>query len=422
MALPPNMLLNSSSRGRVYIGLAAFGLIALIFFFRTSFTDPPAWRSQTPVNAPPLLLDKTTLAASDPSSTAPGTSPTTAAPAPPQTTTSSPSPTVVAPKTSTDDDECKDFPDTSDILLVMKTGATEAYDKLPVHFLTMMRCIKDYIIFSDVEMEIAEHKLIDTLDEISDEVKKDNDDFKLYEQLKTYRQLHEDPRSLKLGGSGWNLDKYKFLPMLLKTWRYRKDAKWYVFVEADTMVDWTNMRTFLDKLKPTTPYYIGSPTYLDIEFAHGGTGYIISQAAMAKGVGEHPDISKKYDKDVHGICCGDRMIARVMLDQDIKLTKAWPMLNGEKPITLPYGDNQWCQPVLTMHHMTAQEVSQVWSYQQERRKQGIKVSVLRRKPDDADTQVGTYVVERRVLPFCQRGFHRISQRMVESVQRSTVQA
>ena len=256
----------------------------------------------------------------------------------------------------------------------MKTGATEAFDKLPVHFLTTLRCIKDYVIFSDLAMEVAEHTLVDTLDEISDAVKKDNDDFKLYEQLKSYREVLGDPRSLKQGSRGWNLDKYKFLPMLLKTWRYRNDAKWYVFVEADTMVDWRNMRTFLNTLKPTTPYYIGSPTYLDIKFAHGGTGYLISQAAMAKAVGQHPDIADKYGGEVHGICCGDRMISRVMLAEKIELSVAWPMLNGEKPITLPYGADQWCQPVLTMHHMTAQEISQVWNYQQERHRQGIKVS------------------------------------------------
>ena len=60
-------------------------------------------------------------------------------------------------------------------------------------------------------------------------------------------------------------------------------------------------------------------------------------------------------------------------DEGIKLTKAWPMFNGEKPLTLPYGKNHWCQPIITMHHMTAQEVSQVWTYEQYRKEKGIKV-------------------------------------------------
>lgn len=47
-------------------------------------------------------------------------------------------------------DGCNGFPDTSNILLVMKTGATEAFDKLPTHLLTTMRCLKDFLIFSDM--------------------------------------------------------------------------------------------------------------------------------------------------------------------------------------------------------------------------------------------------------------------------------
>ena len=258
----------------------------------------------------------------------------------------------------------------------MKTGATEAFDKLPIHYMTTLQCVKDVILISDMDMQMGEHHLIDVLDTIAESVKKDNNDFALYKTLKEYERLGEDPRGLKDGWSGWNLDKYKFLPMMLRSWQHRQDAKWYVFVEADTGMNWDNIRTFLDKLNPEKEQYIGSPTYLDIEFAHGGTGYIISGAAMRKAVGGHPDIQEKYDETVSGICCGDRMIAKVLLDEKIKLTKAWPMLNGEKPFTVPYSDQHWCAPILTMHHLTAQEVSQVWSYEKERKVQGNKVRLV----------------------------------------------
>lgn len=268
---------------------------------------------------------------------------------------------------------CEGFPDTKDILVVMKTGATEAYDKLPIHFLTTLSCNNDSILFSDMEMNVAGHYVHDSLDEIAEEIMKDNSDFDLYKQLQEYYRLHEDPRSLKVGSNGWNLDKYKFIHMLRKSYKYHPDVPWYVFIEADTTLIWDNLRTLLDKYDPKQPFYIGSPTYLDIEFAHGGTGYVISGAAMKKAVGDHMDIDKKYDKDVHGICCGDAMIARVLIDQDIKLTKAWPMFNGEKPLTFPFSKTHWCQPIITMHHLTAQEVSQVWNFDRQRKAKGIKV-------------------------------------------------
>ena len=252
----------------------------------------------------------------------------------------------------------------------MKTGGTEAYDKLPIHFITTLQCVKDVIIFSDMEMHMGQYHLHDALDTIAESVKKDNGDFELYAKLKEAERLREDPLPLKGKHSGWNLDKYKFLPMMKKTWEYRQDAKWYIFVEADTGMNWDNIRSFLDKLDSRKSLYIGSPTYLDIEFAHGGTGYIISGTAMRKAVGGHPDIQEKYDSTVKPICCGDRMIAKVLLDEQIKLTRAWPMLNGEKPFTVPYSDSHWCAPILTMHHMTSLEVSQVWNFQQARKAQG----------------------------------------------------
>ena len=347
-----SMLLTSGSRGRTILLAVAIFIVALFLILRSSVIETAPWPS-----------------------TGTSKSGSTSQSSSPSHYTQSDGDSSGHPPLQNEPNPCTGFPDTSDILLVMKTGATEAYDKLPVHFMTTLQCVKDVIIFSDMEMQMGEYHLIDTLDTISDSVKKDNGDFDLYKYLKDYERIGQDPRGLKDSFSGWNLDKYKFLPMLSKTWKHRQDAKWYVFVEADTGMNWDNIRTFLDKLNPEKAQYIGSPTYLDIEFAHGGTGYIISGAAMRKAVGGHPDIQEKYDSMVHGICCGDRMPAAVLLDEQIKLTKAWPMLNGEQPFSVPYTDQHWCAPILTMHHMTAQEISQVWNFEQERKAQGNHVSL-----------------------------------------------
>jgi hypothetical protein len=37
-----------------------------------------------------------------------------------------------------------------DILLVMKTGATEALQKLPIHLLTTLKCVPEFLLFSDM--------------------------------------------------------------------------------------------------------------------------------------------------------------------------------------------------------------------------------------------------------------------------------
>lgn len=45
---------------------------------------------------------------------------------------------------------CDNFPDTEGILLVMKTGATEAFAKLPTQLITNMQCLPDFLLFSDL--------------------------------------------------------------------------------------------------------------------------------------------------------------------------------------------------------------------------------------------------------------------------------
>lgn len=47
-------------------------------------------------------------------------------------------------------DPCHGFPNTDGIMLVMKTGATEAYQKMPTQLLTGMQCLPDFLLFSDL--------------------------------------------------------------------------------------------------------------------------------------------------------------------------------------------------------------------------------------------------------------------------------
>ena len=364
-------ILPSSSRRDIIIIASIICLITIIISFRSIFADRPSSWPNT--DLPKFGGAKTSPAADTQPTKSLLQIHTTSVLTTSTSSTSHPTPTADTVEKITEG--CDGFPDTKDILVVMKTGATEAYDKLPIHFMTTLKCVNDTIIFSDMEMDMAGHHLIDVLSEITDDVKDGNQDFELYRKLQEYHKLREDPRALKEGQTSWNLDKYKFTQMLLRSYRYRSDAPWYVFIEADTTIIWDNLRKYLDKMDPKKKLYFGSPTYIgNLEFAHGGTGYIISQAAMEVAVGGHKELASKYDKTVKDVCCGDAMIGRVLLDEDIHLTRTWPMLNGEKPNTLMFAKNHWCQPVLSMHHLTAQEVAMVWNFEQERKAKGIKVS------------------------------------------------
>ena len=45
----------------------------------------------------------------------------------------------------------------NDILVVLRTGATESLEKVPVHFRTTLRCVPHFVIHSDLDEEIEGH-------------------------------------------------------------------------------------------------------------------------------------------------------------------------------------------------------------------------------------------------------------------------
>lgn len=168
---------------------------------------------------------------------------------------------------------------------------------------------------------------------------------------------------------GWDLDKYKFLHMVERAWEMRPNMEWYVFAEADTYIFWPNLVDWLrNRADPSKTPYVGSAAMLKgMPFAHGGSGYVIHGETVKKMI-EIPDLAHKYDEMATRECCGDYLMSLAVNETGFKVKNAHPMFNGEKPTTLPYGDGHWCEPLLTMHHMSAEEVSAVWQYEKTREK------------------------------------------------------
>jgi hypothetical protein len=211
-------------------------------------------------------------------------------------------------------DACAGFPDTSHLLLVMKTGASEAHAKIPAQFMTNLRCVAEYLVFSDMEQTIGGQILYDSLDTVLPRARERNPDFDLYR-----RQQHcpIDQESCNKPHSdtalaGWALDKYKNIHMAEKAYHMRPDHDWYLFVDADTYVVWSTLLPWLARLDSTSQHYIGSPAALSgFAFAHGGSGYLVSQATM-KSVFHDENIANKWDMLVQEYCCGDYMFARAV--------------------------------------------------------------------------------------------------------------
>ncbi|RGP64069.1 glycosyltransferase family 31 [Fusarium longipes] len=266
---------------------------------------------------------------------------------------------------------CEGFPNTDGIMLVMKTGATEAFTKLPAHLLTSLQCLDDYLLFSDLDQQIDKYQIYDVLKDVKDDVRRGRKEFDLYKAQVDCPIPQQYCTADMTGKDGWNLDKYKFLHMVEKAWEMRPNKEWYVFAEADTYVFWPNLVWYLrNKVNGTETPYVGSVAMLKGKpFAHGGSGYIIHGDTMRKMV-QIPDLAHKYDVMATRECCGDYLMSLAVMETGKKVKQAHPMFNGEKPVTLPFGNNHWCEPLLTMHHMNPEEVSDAWHFEKTRQKEG----------------------------------------------------
>lgn len=230
------------------------------------------------------------------------------------------------PKT---DPECASFPDTSNVLVIMKTGASEAYSKIPTQVLTNARCLPEFFIFSDMDQEIAGYHIRDSLDKVSDDVKMNNDNFDLYFRQKEC-QVDQSSCNKKhdVAKMGWDLDKYKNVHIAEKTWKLRPNYDWYLYTDADTYVVWSTMVEWLKKLDPKKPQYLGSVALLGgFPFGHGGSGYLVSQAAMREMFDGKENVATKYDAEAKKTCCGDFVFAQALKDQtgvSVKNTVSFP--------------------------------------------------------------------------------------------------
>jgi hypothetical protein len=170
--------------------------------------------------------------------------------------------------------------------------------------------------------------------------------------------------------------------MVNRTLHEFPDMKWYVFVEADTYLLWSTLLHYLSVLDHSQPVYLGSQMYIgDILFAHGGSGFVVSQSAMRKVVSHYASHKSDLEAFAHGHWAGDAVLGKAFTDSGVKFTDAWPIMQGDYPGTVAYAkpdgrpiaDPQkrvWCYPTVSYHHLFPETVEDMWSFEQ----QWIKVS------------------------------------------------
>lgn len=275
---------------------------------------------------------------------------------------------------------CPLLPGIEDVLVVLKTGVTEALDKIPVHGRTTFQCVPNYVVFSDYTEQIEGVQLYDVLHNVRDEVRYTVEDFDLYNRLRISGRagLQKADSTEEENGvfgmpnnPGWKLDKWKFLPMIDEALKMKPDAKWFVFMEADTHIVWANLVAWLSRLDPEEPLYLGTETQIgDVLFGHGGSGFVISRKAMRMASKQRAKDVAEYDAYTNEEWAGDMILGKLLKDAGVDLTFTWPLLQNARlgevePLTNQFYRQPWCFPVVGFHHLTPEDVQTMWDFDQD---------------------------------------------------------
>ncbi|KAF3910202.1 hypothetical protein ABW21_db0201910 [Orbilia brochopaga] len=281
--------------------------------------------------------------------------------------------------------QCPQDPITDRIVVAVKTGATEASEKIPALMQTSLRCAKTVLFFSDMEQDIGVYHLHDALETIAPEVKQKDSAFEFYKKQQAAWQRDgsvsavkgmRDPAAANPNDlAAWTLDKYKNLHILEKTWELAPDRDWYILIDADTYLIWANLLRWLPSLDSTKKVFFGSRVYLSgIPFAHGGSGTIFTRSLMYDLAVTHKGTAARWDPEIRNNCCGDFVLGKALKEYGNQLVSIRPEISGQKPSSMPFGSNYWCQPTFTLHHFSAPDMRQLDAYERARLNQSIPLT------------------------------------------------
>ncbi|CAI6089545.1 unnamed protein product [Clonostachys chloroleuca] len=278
---------------------------------------------------------------------------------------------------------CQTFPrhilDT--IQPVLKIGHGEDRTRVEAQLFSASACFSDHelLVFSDLTEEIRGYHVIDVLEDLPDLVRKDNVELDMYDlQKKMYINGTLDKHDNQQKIDGWMLDKYKFLPMIEKAWNLKPNKEFYVFYESDTYVLWDNMFRFLKNFDADDRIYMGSPSpgrehknrWGKLEpswFANGGPGFVLSRGAIKALL--HPtyldglSLTEKWATVTREDSCGDSILGLALLEAGIEVMGLWPMFNPHALGDIPFGDQYWCQPALTLHRTSPEDMRRLWRWE-----------------------------------------------------------
>ena len=279
----------------------------------------------------------------------------------------------------------------SDVVLILKTGSSSVWRRLPLHLLTTFANgqVPNYAIYSDAQERLPSGiETIDTIANVSNLIREhDPKAYRIYTTQNDAIRPNQYREQVGLPGDttpvesedgnpeGWVLDRYKFLPMLTHAYENWPDAKWYIYIEDDTYIFWNNILQWLSRQSSDHLTYHGAisgPS--NATFAQGGSGIAFSQALMAHVfASDRMADLETYANLTARSCCGDMILGDILRDYNIKVNGGefgTLLFRPEPPWKTRFDVSVWCDPVMTFHHLHQQDIAQLQELQDDLTKEG----------------------------------------------------
>ncbi|RVD82497.1 uncharacterized protein DFL_006922 [Arthrobotrys flagrans] len=272
-------------------------------------------------------------------------------------------------------------PPMHDIVLSIKTGATVIHSRVPIQLLTFVPNFPNTLVYSDLKSKIGDIKVADALARVSaDEAGSSLKYWRKLQELQAQNDgLSDTDGSMGDLKEGWALDKFKNVPILIETYQKFPGASYYLFIDGDTSLISSNWFPYLMDLSRKhdpihSPIYWGSMALLNnVPFGHGGSGYLINQAALRKLIPQDKlfdetfllDLERNYTKLASSSCCGDLVLGQAMTDRaGVTVKHKWPWYQGETWWSIPYHESNFCSAIGTLHHVLTEDMQEIWDFEQ----------------------------------------------------------
>ncbi|KAI8851698.1 hypothetical protein BC829DRAFT_112243 [Chytridium lagenaria] len=173
------------------------------------------------------------------------------------------------------------------------------------------------------------------------------------------------------GGKGMLIKNLPAFRLLLQ--KFPK-ADWYVMIDDDTYLFVENLRAMLEKMDPSHPWYLGSANvFMGCDgvkrfgdgpmFAHGGSGIVMSRAALHIMVENIDACIWKY----RDCWAGDVRTALCLRDLDIYVTNT-PGFWGSSPSPKTSWPSKPCERPNTFHHLKPSKIQLLYNIETSIRK------------------------------------------------------